>query len=434
MALRNFFSDPKTQTRTLVVLLIVSVVLRLGAAIYLGDTVVDMPGTADQISYHTLAQQILAGKGFTFPVDWWPATRAGEPTAHWSYLYTFYLVGVYTLFGVHALAARLIQAAMVGILHPLLIYWLGKRLFGARAGLLAAALTAGYIYFIYYAASLMSEPLYITAILAVLYFSVRLVSVQPGGDSKNQVWLAVGLGVCLGCALLLRQLFMLLIPFLFLWMLWVRGWKVFWRLALAGAVVAAMIAPFTIFNTMRFQRFVLLNTNAGYAFFWGNHPFHGTHFIPILPNEIYFELIPKDLLPLDEAALDTALLKKGLGFVVSDPLRYGLLSISRIPAYFTFWPSASSSTISNISRVGSFGLALPFMLAGLYLGLSRKDYTPQAITRIQWLALLLGFIVIYTGIHLLTWTLTRYRLPVDAVLLLFAGFALERLGNRLGWL
>jgi hypothetical protein len=37
---------------------------------------------------------------------------------------------------------------------------------------------------------------------------------------------------------------------------------------------------------------------------------------------------------------------------------------------------------------------------------------------------------VYTLIHLLTWALIRYRLPVDSVLVLFAAIALEE-GARL---
>jgi len=97
-------------SQLLVAILLLSVVLRLAAAIYLGDQVEILPGTYDQISYDTLAQRLVAGHGFTFATEWWPATRAGEPTAHWSFLYTLYLTAVYWLFGPHPLVARLIQA------------------------------------------------------------------------------------------------------------------------------------------------------------------------------------------------------------------------------------------------------------------------------------------------------------------------------------
>jgi hypothetical protein len=37
---------------------------------------------------------------------------------------------------------------------------------------------------------------------------------------------------------------------------------------------------------------------------------------------------------------------------------------------------------------------------------------------------------VYTLIHVLTWTLIRYRLPVDAILVIFAGLALVDLASR----
>jgi hypothetical protein len=37
----------------------------------------------------------------------------------------------------------------------------------------------------------------------------------------------------------------------------------------------------------------------------------------------------------------------------------------------------------------------------------------------------------YSGAHILTWTLIRYRLPVDAVLIPFAGLALLDVFQRL---
>jgi hypothetical protein len=38
---------------------------------------------------------------------------------------------------------------------------------------------------------------------------------------------------------------------------------------------------------------------------------------------------------------------------------------------------------------------------------------------------------LYTAIHLLSWALIRYRLPVDAVMVIFAGSAVVDIGERL---
>lgn len=408
------------------VILLAAVLFRAASALYLGNTVEVLPGTADQVSYHNLALRVLDGHGFTFGEPWWPLTGAGEPTAHWSYLYTFYLVGVYALFGPHPLVARLIQALLVGLLQPLLAYLLGRRVFGERAGLAAAALTAGYAYFIYYAGVLMTESLYITAILGTFYVALRLAEAERDRELK---W-ALALGVLLGATVLLRQLFILWLPFLFLWFWWVR-YRETGRVPLAatvgaGLVIVAMILPFTFYNAGRFDRVVLLNTNAGYAFFWANHPVYGTHFEPILTPEMgsYVDLVPRELAGLDEAALDQELLLRGLEFVVQDPVRYALLSLSRVPAYFMFWPSPESGTVSNLARVLSFGLLWPFMAFGLvraFLLRRRPSVDARAAT------LLALFVAVYTVIHLLSWALIRYRLPVDAILLLFAGLAVREL-------
>ena len=329
----------------------------------------------------------------------------------------------------------MIQAVIVGVSQPILVYLIGRRMFGEIVGLIAAGLTAVYIYFFYYAATLMTEPFYITAILAGLYLAMLMVdgAVSGKATSKLNTLLGISLGVALGVSVLLRQLFLLIIPFLFFWVWWASrkqvGVKLIKPLILSGGIILIMILPFTLYNNARFDRFVLLNTNSGFAFFWGNNPVYGTHFVPILTPEMgsYQSLIPEDLRHLDEAALDQALLKRGLQFVFEDPIRYIKLSISRIPVYFMFWPSSASGTISNISRVASFGLLWPFMLYGLLLAVSSRKFNFNLSSPIF---LLILFSIIYSAIHLLSWALIRYRLPVDAVMLVFAGLALADLYQR----
>jgi 4-amino-4-deoxy-L-arabinose transferase-like glycosyltransferase len=430
----------KHEKTILALILGLAVLLRLGACLYLGNTVEALPGTADQVSYHALALRLLGGHGFTFGEPWWPSTAAGAPTAHWSYLYTFYVSLVYMLFGPHPLVPRLIQAVVVGLLQPFLAFWLGRRVFSTPVGLFAAGLTAIYPYFIYYSATLMTEPFYILSILAALCTAILLRdALQATGkkSSRKIIAYSLALGLLLTVTILLRQLFILFIPVLFFWIWMANGWRINRQLVtsvlITGSLVILMVLPFTIFNYQRFHRFVLLNTNAGFAFFWGNHPIYGTHFIPILPPEVasYAELIPVELRRLDEAALDQALLKAGVQFVTQDPQRYLLLSLSRIPAFFMFWPSQDSDLISNVARAGGFGLLLPFILYGLVRSFIPKP--PVQRFRLERESnLLVLFILFYTVIHLLSWALVRYRLPVDAIFMIYAGLALADLSTWLG--
>jgi hypothetical protein len=59
--------------------LIISVLLRLGVALYLGDGV-DAPALlTDQRSYHALGARLLAGEGYSFAQGWFPSPRPIRP-------------------------------------------------------------------------------------------------------------------------------------------------------------------------------------------------------------------------------------------------------------------------------------------------------------------------------------------------------------------
>ena len=432
--LNNIWAETRTW---MMAILAISVISRIAVAIVLGNQVEFMPGIADQVSYHNLALRFMDGFGFTFGEAWWPATPAGEPTAHWSYLYTMYLVVVYSLTGSNPIVARIIQAIIVGILMPLLTFRLANLIFspkspaaklspflfenGEKIGLMAAGITAVYFYFAYYAGALMTESFYITSILWT--FSVALEMTQSENKPTWKNW--AYLGSALGITVLLRQLFLLFIPFFLLWM-WFSIRPRLWHLVVPFFVMGILILPWTIRNYLAFDMFVLLNTNSGFAFFWGNHPIYGTRFIPILSTQTYFDLLPKELLHLNEAALDSALMDVAIQNIMADPWRYVLLSISRIPHLFQFWPSADSGTISNFARVASFGLFLPFMLYGLWQATKIRFSSFVELVKSPFTLLFL-FAGFYIGIHVLTWALVRYRLPVDAMLVIFAGIALWQL-------
>ena len=431
--------------RILWVIIALGVAARIGSALYQGNTVQPLPGVFDQVSYHNLAVRVLEGHGFSFGTGWWPATPANQPTAHWSYLYVLFLTGVYSVAGQNPLVPRLIQAVLAGILHPLIVWRISRRLFGGRVALVSAGLTSFYAYFVFYAGALVTESFCILAILWALDVATALAgsSNLRRGVTRLMPW--VQLGIALGLATLFRQTILLIVPAILGWLAWrmiSRGHSanepgknpvlaVMARVAVSVAILIAFVLPWTIRNYRAFGQFVLLNTNAGFAFFWGNHPIHGTHFVPILPGDgsEYGALIPEELHGLNEAELDRALLRRGMGFVLESPSRYVLLSVSRAKEYLKFWPSPDSGSLSNYARVLSFGLCFPFLLSGLLLILFRWTGCGYVSGRagVSLLVLVAG---LYSLLHLLIWTLVRYRLPVDAILLPFAALSMVYAWDR----
>ena len=133
-------------------------------------------------------------------------------------------------------------------------------------------------------------------------------------------------------------------------------------------------------------------------------------------------------------------MRRGIGFVTADPQRYLLLSLSRVRAYLDFRPSAASSPVNAIGRVVAFGIFVPLMLYGIWLALRHARGTARSSDKTRAgaladflttpLALILMFAVFYSVLHIMTWAMPRYRLPVDAVLMPFAALALLDLAQR----
>jgi len=406
-----------TVRRVLLGIVVLALAIRVLLALVLGDEIREVSGTYDQFAYDRLAQRVLAGYGFSFDTDWYPFAHANQPTAHWSFLYTLYLSGVYAGVGHHPVAARLVQV-FISALGIWLVYRLGRRLFDDATGLVAAALTACYAYLILFNASLMTQSFYILAVLASLDVALGL--------ARKSTWRRWALlGIVLGLGVLLRQSLLLFAPLLFAWIAWmgfsaarnISERRSCWRgMALAGVIIALFILPWTVRNYLVFQDFLLLNSNGGYWFYSSNHPDQGTTF-----DSTFKAPIPDELLNQKEPAIDRALMREGIGFILADPARVALLSVNRLKDYFWLFPTDASTPLSNWSRLLSFGLYLPFMVYGLFL--SRREWR---------MCLPLYLYVAFDGIFcLLTWAAPRYRLPSDVIMMVFAGLAVVTLAARL---
>ena len=406
----NMHKTKHTQLLTLI--LVAAVLIRIPIALYMGDQVTVLPGIHDQVSYDALARSLLEGRGYSFTDDWYPFTPADTPASHWSFIYPLYLAGIYAVTGYHPLVARLVQGVVGGALICFLVYLIGRRVVNEDTGLIGAGLVAVYGYFVYYNVALMTETFFIALVLLTLYLSMEL---------KEKPTLArwVLLGLALGIASLLRQTILLFVPFLILWLFWElkKDGILWWYFTIPIIIIILLITPWTLRNYSVYHQFLLLNSNAGYALFASNNPNLGTNW----SNDEVVVPVPEELAGQNEAELDRALTQRGIEYILTDPERYVWLTLDKTLEYFKFWPSSEASRISNLNRVLSFGLYLPFMFLGLCLSLSRWR---------SFVALYL-FILIHTGIHLLSWPAPRYRLSVDAVLMVFAGLAIYELARQI---
>lgn len=391
--------------RPLTTILLVALLLRVAAAVALGDEIKGLSGAFDEVTYSMLGQRLAGGHGLTFPEDWYPWIKADAPQSYFSFAMSGCLAAVYFLFGYHPLIARLIMAlastAVVGM-----VYVVGRRFFSERIAMIGAGVAAVHAYLIYYGAALVTETPFTLALLVALYFADRLRE-----QSEPRLWLA--LGVTLAAAVQFRMAVVFFVPLLLLWIAVSHNRRQWLWAATPLVAIVITVLPFTIWNYNTWGQPLALQSQFGHVFWNGNHPGHQGDFHPYRVFEI-----PADVLALDnDAQITNRLLQMSLENIKADPVHFLQLTLTRLREMFVFWPREGSSSSANALRVLSFGLLAPFSVAGFAMCMG------------QWrrLAPIYLFVACHVGIHALTWAMVRYRVPLDPFLILFASYALVRL-------
>jgi 4-amino-4-deoxy-L-arabinose transferase-like glycosyltransferase len=175
-------------------------------------------------------------------------------------LFALYL-GLLAKVGLTSASAMRIVTAFVGVAGVIAIALLARRLAGARAALVAGALAALYPMLWINDGMLLSESLYVPLVAVALHAAYSLWE-RPDGRH------AVVLGAAAALAALVRAealLLLAVVPVPLLWGLR-RSLGARRALALGGAVVAAgiaLVAPWLLFNLTRFERPALMTSMPG---------------------------------------------------------------------------------------------------------------------------------------------------------------------------
>jgi 4-amino-4-deoxy-L-arabinose transferase-like glycosyltransferase len=253
----------------LAIAIIIALTLRLVNALFIpcqgGDLIVsDMKGY-DRAAMALVQQEPLgvhtAEKYLFHPL--------GSDTYHPPGYY-YFLAGIYAVAGHSYVAVRSIQA-LVDTLTCVLIYLLGKEVFGETAGMLAATLAAVYPPLIFYTGVLLTESVTTCLLAGAAWVLLRCSRTR---QHLRPVLLILA-GLLLGLAIITRSVLLFSLPFVLIWLLFVAdrwpGWKAATRYALALLVpVVLIIAPITIRNYQIHSKFILISTNGGVNFFLGH--------------------------------------------------------------------------------------------------------------------------------------------------------------------
>jgi 4-amino-4-deoxy-L-arabinose transferase-like glycosyltransferase len=320
-------------------------------------------------------------------------------------LYPYFIGASYALFG-SLKAVRALQAGLGALLVPA-VGRVGRRAFGGKAGLLAAALAAFYPELVWFSVHFWAETLFLVLLWWGLEELLR-------ADAESSTPRAAVAGLLFGLAILTRETLLYFVPVAALFLAarrpraWARGG------ALLGAALLT-VAPWTLRNWIVYDAFVPVSTAGALNLFQGN--------ALLSRQEVYEEYwavhgrIEKYRFARE----------KGLQAIWARQPTWIFEKLKEeMP---NFW-EADSQPLIHVKR-GAYGDVRPLVAASLAVFV----LLPYLLVLAFFVAglsllplhrgplLLVGFLLYYNLLHVATHGYARYRLPVLPVLFLVAGSA-----------
>lgn len=357
-----------------------------------------------------------------------------------------YLAASFAVFGDGYTPPRIGQAAF-GAATCALTGWSAATLFGSGVGALTALLLAVYPPHVY-----LAGVFYVDAMLSFLVAASVALIVAVARRPREAAALAFAAGVTMGLTALTRALFLVVLPVATI--AWIvhpalapRRGLVLAFVALAGAAV--VILPWTARNFSVYDRFLLISSGSAAKLWEGNNEIASggaedrdlrwtrrtarewKRRAKLLPRgrQRAFKAEYRDVedrvrlrerqLGDRDLALDEVLGPLGLRDIKADPLRTARLFMRKIHTlYSPFTPTASSNAFSSpLYKLVALASFYPMMVLAL-VGAAATT------RRLRETAVLYGVIAAVTAAYAAYTACTRFRLPLDPFLLVFAAVAM----------
>ncbi len=347
----------------------------------------------------------------------------------------------------NAVAAIRVSQAVLGALTCYFAYRLAWAVSeDRRAARLAALLLAVGPVFVMEAAQVLTETLYLFCVMLALWLTVDFAA-RP--DAPRAPWSALALaGVAFGLAALTRAVLLLFPLGIVAHLVLLRGWR---RGLAHGAILLAAyaltLAPWTVYNLVRWDAFVVAGEGFGSFLYLGARDWAGPEGTDAQLAEDVPELTPDDM----AAPYRSDDFLTGARRAISqDPLGYLRRRVSELggaylqPHGTTFFDGPSLKDMARMWLVDDRSLdGLRALLGGQgfwpKLALYLFHYTALIagaagmwLTRRRWRVTLplLGWPLYTTLVHFFLLALPRYIFPTTAIWWVFAAVALTALWDR----
>jgi hypothetical protein len=413
-----------TERQILFLIVLGALALRMSFAIHSASHI---PENTWAFGYEpgSIGRSIAVGDGFGSPFR-----EPSGPTAWMMPLYPLLLGLVFKLFGVYSFNAALAIFTLNSVFSALTcipLYLIAKSCFGRSVGYIAAISLAVYPVALFHAGHIWETSLFTLLATCLLAW---LLSLPKAFNFKS----AFLYGAFNGFVALVNPVIIAFCPFAAMWLFAQSNAPKKQRLILIGTIFIAMtvtLMPWIVRNYTVFGQ-VILRSNFGLELRLGNSleawnadkgrrmaPWSLGH--PATSQEEFLRYAS-----LGEVEYMNRALNDAVAFIRDNPEKFLWLSLQRIEH---FWFNDFSGKDESKKKLGlSFSVAgiaqivyilpVPFMLWGIVLALQRKIGV----------APLLFFILSIPAVYYVTHAgLTRYRYPIEPMIILFASFGFSSL-------
>lgn len=419
---KDFIS--RYETFILAGILVVSLALRLGLIFSVTE-----PIDRDAKEYYDIAQNLVAGKGFS--ID------GIQPTARRSPGFPVFLAGLITILGSAPQILYIFQA-LINVLTIFLVF-LSLKYINVKNSLrlfiiLLFSLSTSFIYI---------NVLYAEILTMFVVSWILFISLHPVLCAR--AWLqSLLIGFAVGVLIYLRPIFLYLPVFMLagIVILKISQRRFPIRNYLVISVIGLLtLAPWTLRNYVVFRQFIPL-VSAGGGELWGANfeiadrvVWHSVSDIQkyedqrtvshTRQNELITQYRAQYNLETPEE-LNRFLSRQGKAIILAHPFRYALLSINRL-MIFWFSPPIGSTTLKLVSpAIFKVFLLLKYTLTILgILGLwrwARCNFTSAFI--------IIMMVIYLTLLHAATHSIQRYFLPVVPLVYFSLGYFLNTINIK----
>ena len=405
-------------SRVLLVLMVLGLALRMAITIHGGLDTPPVSGS-DSSEYDSYAWNLDQGRGFSgiSPDVTKPDGQLLEhPTAYRAPGTSVLWAGLYWSFG-HRYGVVRITQCVLDTLTILLIYGIGRKCFGDKVALLAAAIYAVWPTALLYSSQLGSEPLY-----TFLFCCFILISLQ---FAERANWpRSIAAGVLLGLAMLTRGNAVLMVALMVPWSVWQfrRTPKLVVRGLAISFVALVMLVPWTIRNYGIFHSFIPFETGGGdvllgsYNRITASDPLSYGYWI--YPTSELPEYRAQITAPNNEVIRDHVETQLAMQWARNHPEKWWYLVESRFRRSWTPFLESKSPTLYRVGMLLSWGPVLVLFALGFF---------PIAIYFLRtnnpgWILHLGVFHFVLTA--LVFWGASRFRYPVEGLCIILASATL----------